>query len=176
MTVIGALVAEGWSVIGSNLSGLTDEEYLWEPVDGCWSIRPRSTVSGDHWGSGEWVVETSFDESAAAPMTTIAWRLLHAYDCFADYTSQAFGREAQDWNEIEIPSTAEGAVALMTAAVEALRRDLESHADHVLNHGSADESGRPRWLLLDKGLLEWIHHCAEIGVLRSMYQAGDEPS
>ena len=25
---------------GPSLETLTDEEYLWEPVPGCWSIRP----------------------------------------------------------------------------------------------------------------------------------------
>ena len=24
------------------LESLTDEQYLWEPVDGCWSVRPRA--------------------------------------------------------------------------------------------------------------------------------------
>ena len=28
------------------LDGLTDEEYLWEPVAGAWSVRPRA--GGDH--------------------------------------------------------------------------------------------------------------------------------
>lgn len=26
----------------SRLSGLTDEEYLWEPVAGAWSVRPHA--------------------------------------------------------------------------------------------------------------------------------------
>nr|MDQ3383905.1 DinB family protein [Actinomycetota bacterium] len=25
------------------LDGLTDEDYLWEPVPDCWSVRPRGT-------------------------------------------------------------------------------------------------------------------------------------
>ncbi|MGH3663611.1 MAG: DinB family protein, partial [Micromonosporaceae bacterium] len=25
------------------LDGLTDDEYFWEPVAGCWSVRPRGT-------------------------------------------------------------------------------------------------------------------------------------
>jgi hypothetical protein len=28
------------------LDGLTDEEYLWEPVPGCWSIRGRTDGPG----------------------------------------------------------------------------------------------------------------------------------
>ncbi len=27
------------------LAGLTDEEYFWEPVPGCWSIRPRAEAT-----------------------------------------------------------------------------------------------------------------------------------
>ncbi len=36
------------------LAGLTDEEYFWEPVSGCWNIRPRGestapiAVGGGH--------------------------------------------------------------------------------------------------------------------------------
>jgi hypothetical protein len=28
--------------VAPRLAGLSDEEYFWEPADGCWSIRPRS--------------------------------------------------------------------------------------------------------------------------------------
>ncbi len=28
------------------LSGLTDEEYLWEPVAGCWNLRRRGEGAG----------------------------------------------------------------------------------------------------------------------------------
>jgi hypothetical protein len=28
------------SQLRPRLAGLTDEEYYWEPVPGCWSIRP----------------------------------------------------------------------------------------------------------------------------------------
>nr|BFE77476.1 hypothetical protein GCM10020093_000770 [Planobispora longispora] len=27
------------------LDGLTDDEYFWEPVDGCWSVRPRGAAA-----------------------------------------------------------------------------------------------------------------------------------
>lgn len=29
------------------LAGMTDEEYLWEPVAGCWSIRPRTEAQSN---------------------------------------------------------------------------------------------------------------------------------
>ncbi len=32
-----------WDRLTGRLSGLTDEEYFWEPVAGCWSLRHRPT-------------------------------------------------------------------------------------------------------------------------------------
>lgn len=48
------------------LNGLTDEEYLWEPADGSWSLR-RS--DGD-----EYVLEQLVPEPPVPPVTTVAWR------------------------------------------------------------------------------------------------------
>lgn len=41
------------------LAGLVDEEYLWEPVADCWSIRPRAaaTTARAH-GPGDWVIDS----------------------------------------------------------------------------------------------------------------------
>ncbi|MEU6356240.1 DinB family protein [Streptomyces sp. NPDC047072] len=40
------------------LRGLTDEEYLWEPVPGCWSLRRREEASTPRaFGPGEWVLD-----------------------------------------------------------------------------------------------------------------------
>lgn len=169
LTVLDGLVGEAWSVIQPNLDGLTDDEYTWEPAPGSWSIRRRSTVEGEHWGKGEWVVETSFDGSVEPATTTIAWRMLHAYDCFSDYSSKAFGRGARDWNEIEVPARAVVAVQMMTDAVESLRDELAHNTDEILLGDSGDPWGRPRWLLLNKALLEWIAHCTEVGLLRTLY-------
>lgn len=170
MTVLDGLVSEAWSVIEPNLIGLTDDGYTWEPSPGCWSIRLRSDLDGvDHWGKGDWVVETSFDGSIEPTGTTIAWRLMHAYDCFADYSSQAFGHGARDWNDIEVPPDACTAVEMMTEAVESLQHALRHQDDDILLAPADDGSERPRWLLLDKAILEWIHHCAEVGVLRGLH-------
>ena len=34
------------SQLRPRLDGLTDDEYFWEPVAGCWSIRPRGEAHG----------------------------------------------------------------------------------------------------------------------------------
>jgi hypothetical protein len=38
-----------WGRFSDRLIGLTDEEYFWEPVAGCWTLRPDST--------GRWVLD-----------------------------------------------------------------------------------------------------------------------
>jgi hypothetical protein len=45
------------------LSGITEEEYLWEPVPGCWTVRRRETASSPKQeGRGAWVFDNSGDE------------------------------------------------------------------------------------------------------------------
>src|SRR5215471_6508881 len=58
------------------LDGLTDDEYFWEPVAGCWSIRPRAEAAGPAPG-GDYTADFAFPEPDPPPVTTIAWRLAH---------------------------------------------------------------------------------------------------
>ncbi|WP_318275774.1 DinB family protein, partial [Streptomyces pharetrae] len=61
---------------------MTDEEYLWEPVPGCWSIRPRVKGPGPRAtflaGVGDWGRDAApYPHPWPPPFTTIAWRLSH---------------------------------------------------------------------------------------------------
>jgi hypothetical protein len=176
MAVVAQLVDEAWTVIEPNLRGLSDAEYFWEPVPGCWGVRRRGDVAAPAcWGKGEWAVEISLDGQVAPALTTIGWRLMHAYDCTNDFTLRAFGGGGADWNDIEVPGTGAGAVALMTAAIDQLRDLLARSTDDVLLGVGGDGDERGRGLLLAKGLLEGIHHCAEVGVLRDLFRAQGRP-
>jgi hypothetical protein len=66
-----------WDVhLRPRLEGLTDAEYVWEPVGGCWPLRRQK--------SGTWVLDGKWPEPSPPPVTTIAWRLVHvAVGCFA---------------------------------------------------------------------------------------------
>jgi hypothetical protein len=64
------------------LDGLSDEEYRWEPVPGCWSIRRCSeTVGADAFGPGDWQLDvevTGFSQypwslDPGYPFIGIAW-------------------------------------------------------------------------------------------------------
>jgi hypothetical protein len=57
----------------TRLADLTDPEYFWEPVPGCWSVR----VGQDDVAATDWE-----PHSKASPFTTIAWRLWHLVDCY----------------------------------------------------------------------------------------------
>ena len=35
------------NVLRPRFDSLTDEQYLWEPVPGCWSIRPRAEARSE---------------------------------------------------------------------------------------------------------------------------------
>ena len=56
-------------------AGLTDDEYLWEPAQPAWTMRPR-TADGQP-GTGPFTIDFSFPEPDPPPVTTIAWRLAH---------------------------------------------------------------------------------------------------
>ncbi|GAB3741301.1 hypothetical protein [Nocardiopsis nanhaiensis] len=51
------------------LEGFTDDEYFWEPVVGCWSIRRQP--------GGTYMIDWEWPTPEPAPVTTIAWRLAH---------------------------------------------------------------------------------------------------
>ena len=89
---------------GPSLEALTDEEYLWEPVPGCWSIRP--TGPG---GRGEF---EAWPDPEPVPVTTIAWRLSHlAVSVFGLRASHYFGDGSLTHENAERPLTAKEGVA-----------------------------------------------------------------
>lgn len=46
--VQGNLEFRWTALIRSRLDGITDEEYLWEPADGCLTVRPTG-LAGTRW-------------------------------------------------------------------------------------------------------------------------------
>jgi hypothetical protein len=53
------------------LSGLGDDEFFWEPVPGCWTVKPETSRPGG------WTYDYEWPAPSPAPLTTIAWRLVH---------------------------------------------------------------------------------------------------
>jgi hypothetical protein len=61
-----------WLRLRRRMDGLTDQEYLWEPVANCRSIRPRA--------DGSYVWDGPAPIGDPRVFTTLAWRLCHIID------------------------------------------------------------------------------------------------
>ena len=178
------------------LDGLTDEEYLWEPVPNCWTVRqmPDGSFAGD-WAT-----------TGPGPFTTIAWRLLYLIHCYGSNRSATWLKlEAVDGPSSKpdllipatvpldtgfdqdmpshlkaIPGTAAEALDMLDGAHEVWRRYLttvsEETLDEPLGPNAGQYAGTPRAGFVFHMLDEFIHHGAEIGVLRDLYRSQREPA
>ncbi|HUF34126.1 MAG TPA: DinB family protein [Acidimicrobiales bacterium] len=163
-----------WTRLRKRLEGLTDEEYLWEPAPGCWTIRQRP--------DGRWRADWPLPSPEPAPFTTIAWRLWHLIDMYGE-------DRAPQWLDIapqgpaigfddpsgEPPATAAGALEMLEAAharwdrhlAVAPEERLQEKVGAVAGPGYAD---RTRAAYVLHMLDEFIHHGAEVGLLRDLWQ------
>ena len=89
------------------LEGLTDEEYLWEPVANCWSVRPRGHARTEMAaGSGDLVIDFAYPEPKPAPVTTIAWRIGHlVVGVFGARVASHFGGPPVDYQTFDGTAT-----------------------------------------------------------------------
>jgi DinB family protein len=156
---------------------LTDEEYLWEPVPGAWSIRPRGqAASPKPFGPGEWRIDGAGDPDPT-PVTTIAWRLGHLHWCFAGEWEWAFGERRRPPKElVDFSPSAAVALERLWATLDRWRDSVAAMTPEELDtvgfgqnpHSSAPEE--PFISVIAGGNLELIHHMAEIALLRDLYR------
>src|SRR5580700_1212062 len=54
------------------LNGLTDDEYFWQPVPGCWTVSRRGqSKAPDSFGEGEFTMDYARGPQDREPVTTI---------------------------------------------------------------------------------------------------------
>jgi hypothetical protein len=155
------------------LAGLTDAEYLWEPVPDCWSIRPDPSAAGHGF-----VIDGAEPAPDPAPVTTIAWRLVHVCGSLTAHWLRAVAFErgrAELHLPTDIPATAADAIATFTRACEKWRADID-HVDDARLDELIGAEGGPFADELDATFVEhihdeFIHHTAEIALLRDLYRA-----
>ncbi|OBF26872.1 serine/arginine repetitive matrix protein 1 [Mycobacterium sp. ACS4331] len=144
------------------LDGLTDDEYLWAPVPGAWTVHPDGSIDFTH------------PAPQPAPFTTIAWRLGHVIvGVLAVRAHHHFGGPPADYATWPWATDAGTALSQLDAA----------HSDWIAGVRALDDEalGRPigpaegPWAdypMLDLVLhinREVIHHGAEIALLRDLY-------
>ncbi len=150
------------------LNGLSEEEYLWEPVPGSWSVRP--TPEGPQ-------VDRVEPDPDPAPVTTIAWRLWHiSVECLEDYAARVFGRKATDLTDRHFTLEASEAVDILERVAANFRAGLVDKGPNWLFDQLGPKYG-PYAEATFLGLMlhvidELVHHGAEVALLRDLYRAG----
>lgn len=158
------------------LQGLADEEYFWEPVRGCWSIRPRGTSAAPmSAGSGEWTMDTASPDPVPAPVTTIAWRLAHIIvSCLGYRVGWHFGGQDVDFRTFAYAGTADQALEQLDEMYGRWNAGVRELSDADLDNPPT--VGPERFPV--EGIVlhvnrELIHHGAEISLLRDLYRWQD---
>lgn len=205
------------------LTGLGDEEYLWEPVPGSWSVRRREdAVTPRAFGPGEWVLDlgapdipaneyaevarqaadgmtvakiaddwsvsverveeilahTGAPEPDRTPITTIAWRLAHLHFHFAGAYEWTFGERRQE-PKLLVDFTPSASVALerFWPLIDRWRDSVAALTEEQLDtvglsqYPYSNDSEYPYVGVLASANIEFIHHMAEIALLRDLWQA-----
>ncbi|MGB3439850.1 MAG: DinB family protein [Actinophytocola sp.] len=155
----------------ARLDGLTDDEYFWEPVPGCWNVRPRDPGRP---GSGTMTIDFAFPQPVPPPFTTIAWRLGHVIvGVLAMRNASHFGRAATDYDSFPYAATATEALAQLDeeyatwlAGVEALG---ETGLARLCGEAEGPYAEFPLAALVLHINREMIHHLAEVSLLRDLY-------
>jgi hypothetical protein len=149
------------------LQGLTDEEYFWEPVPDCWTVRPAD---------GVWRADEAVFPPEPAPFTTIAWRLSHIIDLLsAERNATWIGVPPEPVPYDDAPGTADEARQRLEKAYELFRGYVEAVDEETLGDtmgpiaGPYADSSRESFILHE--LDELIHHGAEVGTVRDLFRA-----
>jgi hypothetical protein len=154
-------------------AGLTDEEYLWEPVAGCWNLRPREAATTPMAaGGGAWVLDFAMPEPQPAPVTTIAWRIGHLLvGVFGSRNASHFGGPPVDYPSYDYPSRAQDALDQLDQMYDAWVAGIRALGPDELaqpcgEYGFEESTMAALILHIHR---EVIHHGAEIALLRDLY-------
>lgn len=151
------------------LRGLTDEEYLWEPVDDCWTVRRRA--------DGTWSMDAAVgmdDAPHPAPFTTIAWRMAHiGAHVLGMRARNHFGDGQWTFDDVSWPATAADGIAFVEDAYRAWKTGITSLGEEGLAKAVGPAEGpyaeHPYASLVLHINREVLHHAAEVCCLRDLY-------
>jgi hypothetical protein len=147
------------------LDGLTDDEYFFEPVPDCWTLRRNAA---------RMVPDFSYPPPQPEPFTTIAWRMAHVIvGVLAMRNHSHFGGPPADYESWRYATDADSALAQLDEAYAGWItgvRGLDAAAlDRPCGPAEgpyADESMMTLVLHINR---EVIHHGAEIACIRDLY-------
>ena len=159
------------------LDGLTDDEFLWEPVPG-WSLRKRDDArSPMAAGAGETVADFEYPEPDPAPFTTIAWRMAHmSIGVFGQRAANHFGVPGSvEYHTTDWALDAAGGLALLDHQYGAWIGGVRSLGRVGLDRQCGSYEGPFAEYSMAALVLhisrEAIHHGSELCLLRDLYRA-----
>lgn len=157
----------------ARLEGITDVEYLWQPVPDCMTVRPQP--------DGVFRADARPPRSTEpAPVTTIAWRIWHiGSDCLGGYLR--FFEDIDPAADRHVwPGTADDGVKALAADWASFTSRVAALGDARLLEPMGPRAGdfaHESFLLLALHALDEVaHHAAEIGTLRDLYLHGFKSS
>jgi uncharacterized damage-inducible protein DinB len=172
--VIGNLVQLSdyvWERTRGRFQGLTDDEYFWEPVKGCWSLRPDT----DGAYRADW--EAGADPP---PFTTVAWRMWHLVGVYGERRNREWlalppGQEPGRFDRTApAPSNAIAAAETLAAAhaewAAVLGQLTDATLQEKLGPVAGPFAGSDRAGFVLHMIDEAIHHAAEIALLRDLWR------
>ncbi len=139
----------------SLFTGLTDEEFFWEPVPGCWSVRRNDGTDppelpgllgvpegGPRPNTRPWYCEHGWvwkgpreavwlDTGDDPPITTIAWLMTHMSHCAIVYHQDVFNSGTRRFDDL-VPTTAAEAIAMFEEGASLLVNSLRELNDDEL--------------------------------------------
>jgi len=157
------------------LSGLTDDEYFWEPVSNAWSLRPRGTGTAPiQAGTGAWTLDFAFPEPSPIPVSTIAWRLGHVIvGVLGGRNAAHFGGPPIDYESFTYAGSADEALTQLDMQYATWLDGVRSLGEDGLAQPCGPAEGpfaeAPMATLVLHISREVLHHGAEIALLRDLY-------
>lgn len=166
--VVLDVLDDAWAQLTARLEGLSDAEYLWEPVAKCWTVRSRAGGSVTVDGEGERDLDP-------APVTTIAWRLWHiGVDCLDGYSERLLGATGASVSGAGWHLEPGPALADLDRSWQCFRGGLGELTKEQWWEQLGDDWGPwSRHSVLDlavHALHEIAHHGAEVALLRDLYR------
>src|ERR1700683_4427891 len=158
----------------ASAGGAHDEEFLWEPVPGCWSVRPRGEGTAPlALGSGDFTADFAWPPPDPAPVTTIPWRIAHiVMGCFGMRNAAHCGGPPVDYETFEYAGTAaqalrqlDDAYAAWIAGVRRLDAEALARPCGPAEGPFAEDPMVTLVLHINRGC---IHHGPDISLLRDL--------
>jgi uncharacterized damage-inducible protein DinB len=155
---------DAYRSIRERVEGLSDDEFFWEPVPDCWTVRRGP--------DRRWSADYPDVHPEPPPFTTIAWRLVHVAACKVMYHEYAFGQASLTWPQIDSAHTADAAIAELERGQDLLVAALGGLGDEDLESRRLTNWGEewPTWKVFWTMIAHDQHHGGEIGTLRDLYR------